>query len=216
MQELTLTSGEILGRPDRARSSRRGNKSTRVPEILETAARVFARDGYAAFTTRRVADEVGIRLSTLQHYVATREELLSRTLAGLIERYGEVFRGATAENNEPTEVRLNSLIDASINELTKPAVADFWVEVWAMARHEPFARRLETDAYEQGTGRIRKLIGELNPALSSRECGIRAKSISAQIEGLMLVASREREGPTLTAAMNAARAVCRALIKAPG
>jgi AcrR family transcriptional regulator len=50
---------------------RRGNRTTRIPEILEAAINVLARCGYAGFTQRRVANEVGIHMATLQHYFTT-------------------------------------------------------------------------------------------------------------------------------------------------
>ena len=194
--------------------TRRGSKATRVPEILQTAARLLARQGYAAFTTRRVAEEEGIRLSTLQHYFPTREELLSRTLSGLIERYAALFRGATDIAGVPPEARLQALIDAGMAELTAPEVADFWIEVWAMGRHVPFARQLATEAYELGTREIARLIAEINPRLGARECADRARTISIQFEGLMVLAHRYRAGAEFDAGLAAAKAVCWAVVRA--
>ncbi|WP_454740356.1 TetR/AcrR family transcriptional regulator [Cupriavidus necator] len=205
---------QILGKGDNTGRTRRGNKSTRIPEILDIAARLLSRDGYASFTTRRVAQEAGILLSTLQHYVGARDELLSKTLAGLIDQYTQLFQRATADESASPTTRLQTLLDACFAEFVRPAVANFWVEVWAMARHEPLAKELATKAYEQGTGKIQSLISEIRPDLPESEALLRARAVSVQLEGLMVLSSRYGEGPELDAAVNAAKAICEAIVTA--
>jgi AcrR family transcriptional regulator len=215
MQNLRLSAAALRGSgTTRKEKGTRGNRSTRVPEILATAAKLFARDGYSAFTLRRVADEAGIGLSTLQHYFPTREELLSRTLAAFVEHYGELFRAATANTEEPPEARLRAMLEVGLEELTKPTVADFWIEVWAMSRDHAFAKQFATAAYEQGANLIAGLIAEIHPLLAARECKLRARMLALQFEGLMVLASRYRGGAELTGAIVAAKAICWAVVGA--
>jgi AcrR family transcriptional regulator len=67
----------------RQASGRRSD--ARWSEILEGAAAVFARRGYAQTTIEDIADEVGINRATLYYYVGTKEELLVALLDGPIE-----------------------------------------------------------------------------------------------------------------------------------
>ena len=67
----------------RQASGRRSD--ARWSEILQGAATVFARRGYAQTTIEDIADEVGINRATLYYYVGTKEELLVALLDGPID-----------------------------------------------------------------------------------------------------------------------------------
>jgi AcrR family transcriptional regulator len=49
-------------------------------EVLEAAAAVFARKGYAAATVQDVAEELGILKGSLYYYIRTKEDLLFRII----------------------------------------------------------------------------------------------------------------------------------------
>jgi AcrR family transcriptional regulator len=49
-------------------------------EVLDTAAEVFARSGYAGSTVQDVADALGILKGSLYYYIKTKEDLLFRLL----------------------------------------------------------------------------------------------------------------------------------------
>jgi AcrR family transcriptional regulator len=51
-------------------------KKQRDDEVLDAAARVFARRGYADASVQDVADELGILKGSLYHYIKTKEDLL--------------------------------------------------------------------------------------------------------------------------------------------
>src|SRR5579864_9231337 len=98
MKDLTITSNAIRGADPVPEPKRRGNRTTRVPEILDVAINVFAAAGYVGFTQRRIANEAGIRLNTLQHYFGTREELLRSAIQELARRYIAEYRELARDN----------------------------------------------------------------------------------------------------------------------
>lgn len=57
-----------------------GPARPRDAEVLDAAARVFARRGYAAATVQDVADELGILKGSIYYYINTKEDLLFRLL----------------------------------------------------------------------------------------------------------------------------------------
>lgn len=61
--------------------------TSRADEILDAAERLVRRIGYAAMSTRAVAEEVGIRAASLHHHFPTKSDL-GRALT---ERYTERF-----------------------------------------------------------------------------------------------------------------------------
>jgi AcrR family transcriptional regulator len=66
----TTSPREINGIPARPRDR----------EVLDAAATVFARYGYAAATVQHVAEELGILKGSLYYYIKTKEDLLFRLL----------------------------------------------------------------------------------------------------------------------------------------
>jgi AcrR family transcriptional regulator len=92
MKHMTTAAAEMSVAKSEGEPKQRGNRATRVPEILEISINSFASEGYAAFNQRRVASGSGIRLSTLQHYFRTREDLLRATVETMAERYLEMYR----------------------------------------------------------------------------------------------------------------------------
>jgi AcrR family transcriptional regulator len=66
----------------RKRQAATAEAPTRVrdAEVLETAAEVFARRGYAAATVQDVADDLGMLKGSIYYYIKSKEDLLFRLL----------------------------------------------------------------------------------------------------------------------------------------
>jgi AcrR family transcriptional regulator len=78
-----LSSGRLsttasVGRP-RSRDRQRPGVTPRE-EILDAAAELFTSRGYAATSTRMIADAVGVRQASLYYHFASKEELLEELL----------------------------------------------------------------------------------------------------------------------------------------
>lgn len=56
----------------------------RRADLIEAALRVIARDGVAATTTRRIADEAGVPLGTLHYWFAGKGELLEQVVREML------------------------------------------------------------------------------------------------------------------------------------
>ncbi|WP_341315152.1 TetR/AcrR family transcriptional regulator [Paraburkholderia sp. IMGN_8] len=186
MKKLTLTSEAIFDPRTTILTRRRGNRESRVPEIIDVSINVLIAAGYAGYTINRVANDAGIRLSTLQHYFATREALLRATIEEVSKRYFERFRGIAENRNRSPQVRLEAIIDDAFAELVKPGMPAAIFESWGLALHEPFARDVVLERQKQFTGLFSNLVGELNPALSMEECELRGALILSSCQGLVV------------------------------
>ena len=78
----------VASGPPRARNKRGGrdNGGVRTPkrrdrEVIDAAAKVFYRRGYADASVQDIADELGILKGSLYHYIDTKEDLLFRLLS---------------------------------------------------------------------------------------------------------------------------------------
>lgn len=214
MELMNITSEDISGKDTKGRSKPRGNRTTRVPEILEVAIRVFAHEGNAGFTQRRVAADAGVRLSTLQHYFGSRESLLQSTIEEMGKRYLERFRLLADDALRTPEARLETLLDETFDVLTGPdnVVSPFALEVWCLAEHQASVRDLMVKVSGDFQKVFSKLVAEINPALARDECRLRGALIYSHWQGLIVFMRRSgRNAPDLVAFRTATKVVWKAL-----
>jgi AcrR family transcriptional regulator len=186
VKKLTLSSTAIFD-PQTATSVRqRGNRESRVPEIIDVSINVLIAVGYAGYTINRVANDAGIRLSTLQHYFSTREALLRATIEEIAKRYFERFRRFVENRNRSPQARLESIIDDAFADFVKPGLSAGIVESWGLALHESFARDVVVEAQKQFTRLFARLVGEINPELSMEERELRGALIVSSCQGLVI------------------------------
>ena len=186
MKKLTLSSTAIFD-PQTATSVRqRGNRESRVPEIIDVSINVLIAVGYAGYTINRVANDAGIRLSTLQHYFSTREALLRATIEEIAKRYFERFRRFAENRNRSPQARLESIIDDAFADFVKPGLSAGIVESWGLALHESFARDVVVEVQKQFTRLFARLVGEINPELSMEERELRGALIVSSCQGLVI------------------------------
>jgi AcrR family transcriptional regulator len=214
MTELTIPSIDIRG----SEPKRRGNRATREPEILAVAIRIFASEGNAGFTQTRVASDAGIRLSTLQHYFGTRENLLQCTIKEMAKCYLERYRALAKNKAQSPEARLDAIVDDVFAELTGPAstMSAFALQCWSLAESETFVNGLVAEINGEFQELFAGLVAKVNPMLASGECTLRGALILSHLEGLMVYIRRTGDNlPDLDTLRTATKAVWKALSTAP-
>jgi AcrR family transcriptional regulator len=214
MKDITISSAEIRGERASGEIARRGNRTTRVPEILEVAINVFASEGSAGFTLRRIAHDAGIRLRTLQHYFGTRDELVRCTIEEMVKRNLELYRSLARDKQLPPEARLERIVDATFAALTGPGsiLSAFAFECWCLAEHEAFVDDLMKKVSEEFQAMFADLVAKINPTLPSGECALRGALLLLQWQGLIVFTRRRGDSAPDTDALRVAtKAVWRAL-----
>lgn len=104
----------MSGRPRRSGRTRTG--VTAREEILEAAAELFTTDGFAATTTRRIAESVGVQQASLYYYFKTKDDILDALLAQTIDAPLQLATVLSARP-EPAVVRLYALALADSEQL---------------------------------------------------------------------------------------------------
>ena len=102
------------GRPRLEEPRRPGN--TAREEILDAAAELFTRLGYASTSTRRIADAVGVRQASLYHHFATKDDILDALLAGTVDEPLRLAAGLLGEEG-PAAPRLHALVVSDVTQL---------------------------------------------------------------------------------------------------
>jgi TetR/AcrR family transcriptional regulator, cholesterol catabolism regulator len=107
-RRASLPTSDTAGQPDASTQER----------VLERAAELFWKKGYAATTTREIAASLGIRQASLYHHVASKENLLCQLCVTSLDQLLKEVQSAVNESN-CQEGRIRVLVSTHLNTLLK-------------------------------------------------------------------------------------------------
>lgn len=141
-------------------------------------------------TMRRVADEVGIKLASLQYHFPSKADLVQALADDIVEHYDAYLAEFAEEEGSPEE-----LLADLIRWIRTPKSGEWRlvhrleVQFWAMAQTEPAV----AEAQSQFFAGYREVLGELilaiNPSLERTEALRRGALMSVMIDGCGLIES---------------------------
>lgn len=186
-------SGRRVGRP---RAERRPDSGLSArDELLAAAAELFTTRGYAATTTRAVAERAGMRQASMYHYVSGKEELLAELLESTVTPSLAFARELLAEDMTPAEDRLWDLCRTDVQLLCGGPHNLGGLYLLPEVRAERFAgfhavRAELKDAYRQLITAT-----EAGGALAKSELELRTDLVFGLIEGVILVHRSDPDRP---------------------
>lgn len=170
----------------------------RSQEILSTAQAVLASEGYAGLSMRGVATQLGISLSTVQHYYTSKEALVEALLSYVMDNYqAAVAQVMNAMSDKSQLERFTTIVDLILIEIRRPETFGVLAEIYALSNRLPFAARLVEGVYARERKEIFKLIYGLEPKISKAEYKLRAAMIVVQIHGLVSQLAQDND-PSLS------------------
>ncbi|MGW5271811.1 TetR/AcrR family transcriptional regulator [Streptomyces sp. NPDC004044] len=184
------TTGRRVGRP-RAQQRADSGLSARE-ELLTAAAELFTTRGYAATTTRAVAERAGMRQATMYHYVAGKEDLLAELLESTVTPSLALAGKLLADDATAAEDRLWELCRSDVALLCGGPYNLGALYVLPEVRTERFA------GFHRVRDELRDAYGTLlaatraGAALDEEELALRTDLVFGLIEGVILV---RRSGP---------------------
>ncbi|MFF2193864.1 TetR/AcrR family transcriptional regulator [Streptomyces sp. NPDC058157] len=206
-----------VGRP---RADQLRAPSGRPPreELLCAAAELFTVRGYAATTTRAVAERAGMRQATMYHYFGGKEELLAELLESTVAPSLALSRRLLAETGRPAARRLWELCRSDVLLLCggpHNLGALYLLPELHRPLLEPFRRMRDElrDNYRALLGAI-PVGAEL--AADTAALAVRGDLVFGLVEGVMLVRRCDPARPAAALAEAAADAALRIAGVAPG
>lgn len=195
---IPSTNSETSAEARTKSSKRRGSRTTRVPEILDVAIRVFAESGDIGFTQRRIASEAGLSLGTLQHYFDSRESLLRATIEESSQRYLAMVYKLVGNIDLSPVARLEAMVDHTFSIFTDShtVVSPFALECWSLAEHHDWMRESMERVSDSYHLLFSELVGQINPQLTVEESWVRGAFIYSHWQGLLVFLRRSRFGHT--------------------
>jgi AcrR family transcriptional regulator len=82
--------------------SRERSSDGRRTELIDAALRILARDGVAAATTRKIADEAGLPLGAVHYWFAGKDDLMEAVVIAVLEKLSDAMERAAEVSNSAT------------------------------------------------------------------------------------------------------------------
>ncbi|MEU2429841.1 TetR/AcrR family transcriptional regulator [Streptomyces sp. NPDC007861] len=179
------TTGRKVGRP-RAEQRPDSGLSARE-ELLAAAAELFTTRGYAATTTRVVAERAGMRQATMYHYFRGKEDLLAELLESTVTPSLALARVLLADEGRGAEERLWELCRSDVGLLCGGAHNLGALYLLPEVRAERFSgfHRVRADL-KDAYGRLLAATA-VGRALDAGELALRTDLVFGLIEGVILI-----------------------------
>lgn len=147
--------------------------------ILEAAADVFARKGYAAARIIEVARAAGVGKGTIYEYFRSKEELFFAVFENMMQTAGEAIAALAQELEGAFDERMRYLSDRMIQTwLDQLDVYALVMEFWSATASSPSRGRFKA-VFQEGYRHLRGIVGglirdaqrtgELSPACDPRQ-----------------------------------------------
>jgi AcrR family transcriptional regulator len=185
-----VSSPRRVGRPRAVARPQTG--LTPREEVLAVAAELFTEQGYAATTTRQVAERAGIRQASIYHYFKGKEEILASLLESTVHPSLEAAR-TLMEAPAPAEARLWALCHRDVRLLCSGphnlGALYLLPEAERFDRFQELRNALK-DVYA-------RLLAQTAVAatLTEAELGLRARLVFSLVESVILI---RKDAPALS------------------
>jgi AcrR family transcriptional regulator len=150
-------------------------------QILNVARDLLIDEGYHNLSLRKVAEKAGIRVGNLQYYFPAKSDLVTAMLNHVIDDYLKDFEDIRGSGTP--EEQFIAVIEDVITDLNSRKTTVFFPELWSLSNHEKGITRSMDNMYQRYRGVLAEIIGEINPELSTSQCGRLALFFSSSIEG---------------------------------
>ena len=173
------------GRPPRFS---RQDPDVRRQQIVEAALRCLAKGGFGAFTVSEICAEAGISHGLINHYFASKEELLVTAYRRVTDRLAQWTRATLAKSGRAPADKLRAMVDASFaEEIFNEQNLAIWLALWGQVRNHPELRAAHNELYE---GYRAVVARQIEAVAAQRRCKVEAAplalALTALIDGLWL------------------------------
>ncbi len=161
-------------------AARTKGASTRA-RIVGEARRTLIEDGYDALSLRGVAARLDIRLGNLQYYFASRDALLLEVLHQEARADLEALRSVLERTEDP-----RAALDALVGTLVRRWHGEggmVFLPMQLLAKHKPAFREAYREIYGAFYAEVERVIEAVDPGVESAECAMRARLLTALLDG---------------------------------
>lgn len=167
---------------NRSGSGVHGKGQETLKAILKTTIELIIEGGFSDFSMRKVASTLGIKLSAVQYYFPTRDDLLSALGKLLVYRYDAQQKKVMGKAYPSPLARLEAYIDFSLARVREQS--GYYILLGeAQSGSAIFAKSFE-EIYALDIKVLSELLTPLLPEASKTDIQQRAAFMSAAMDGL--------------------------------
>jgi AcrR family transcriptional regulator len=155
--------------PVQRRTQAERRESTRTA-LLDAAVECLIDEGYAAVTTRGVAERAGVSQGAQQHYFDGRVDMVVQAVGHLSQRLAEQSREQIRTGQREERRRMQTLLDRMWDIHTGPAFQTA-ADLWAAARTDLELREPIENLGRDLDRQLAQLIAEVLPTLANTDSG---------------------------------------------
>jgi AcrR family transcriptional regulator len=170
--------------PELKRGSHEGTRQ--AENILRAARRVFARDGAASFSTRRVAREARLGLASVQHVFPTTESLLVAMVESIVNGYGAAYQDMMVRLPPNARIRLLGVLDFLLEDLCSEDTRSVFFGLWSSGCHSRLIARLLDQGYAFQRDSVAGFNAAVRADLSPHDCRQLSATDIAMLDGSMI------------------------------
>lgn len=179
----------------RGRTLSRTGKET-AARILDTAFDILRMEGYERFSLQGIAKRLGRRLSNVQYYFRTREDLIRAVIQKVEQTYDRRYEEVLKQAGNSPEERFRAVIEFNFNDSGNIDTRHFFIQLWPLlSTADNYSGELMRRLYISQLQQLAERIKELDPGIYENEALIRAEMIAAMFEGLMVTAPASTDIP---------------------
>ncbi len=149
--------------------------------IVKSARQRLVEGGLDALVMRELAESLDIKLGNLQYYFKTRDDLILEVMEVEAVRDVAAINQALEQSAEPSTALAAVVADLVARWRGKSGI--LWSLLGLLAAHDDRFRQLYRQIYLRFYEVLETILEALNPALPSHEVTVRARLITALIDG---------------------------------
>jgi AcrR family transcriptional regulator len=174
----------VMAKPARRRAKQARSRQT-IAVVLEAAAQVLQREGYARATTNRIAEIAGVSIGTIYQYFGAKDEIFDALIRREIDGLQKRLRAATPDPREPLADTLSRVLRMLVR--AQPEAPSLFRSL-EQVPHALFRRRVAA-ARENIVAWVRDLLALHRKDLRVQDLETAAFVLVAAAEGVTMSAS---------------------------
>jgi AcrR family transcriptional regulator len=165
-------------------------------ELVAAAGRVIGREGVAAATTRKIAEEAGVPLGTVHYWFADKNALLESVVRQIVDRLERASSPSELPDGGVTEADVRTALRATWAEVERddPGTQLGYYEVTALALRTPAMRELARTQYRSYRDLAARSLAPALAGVPPERAALVAELVAVAFDGLALAWLADPEG----------------------
>ncbi len=168
---------------------------TRKEEILQNARDILITHGHHRLTMRHVAENVGIKLASLQYHYPTKSVLIEALLLASVSQYHQLMIQLVQSIGSEDDLALIEQLFATYQDEQESGIFE---QLWALSVKDAKLKALYEESYSSLLSSIRTIVGETDTTVDEAQKRIRAILIISLLDGLETFLSAEMLRPNVS------------------